>query len=296
MERKLFHESQGFYEKERLSNHFCTPSTIQSHYHEWLAIWLKFKNFSHAIEYGCGEGQMATSLALGFETYQLVEKSHSQKKRLSHLAAHFCDIPVFRPRTIIICQELFDAFSADMFFWRTERLFEWKIDLETRTLRAVHSDNLSALSYIQKLRDYDEEFVDNTAFSFVDYSAHKHFLTDLFSNMSADSEVLIIDYGWQWHYLRAHLYPDCPLRGFCHSELIREPWSDDRIMDLTYDIDFSYLCLIWEDLGGKVNFIKTLSQFLIDTMEESTLISHADRMLLHPLFMGSKFLVLSLSR
>ncbi len=297
MEYRLFDPKEGFYETQLLSDHFATPSTLHSSYHDYLQKWIFKQNPEAILEIGAGTGALASLMAPNFPKYCILEKSiHQQEiQRQADLLSKSPhvqwsqDLPI-NFSGLIIVQEVFDCLPANMYMVEGKRiLWEWKIQGDTLIQEPIEVSSQALQDYIQARDPFHKGRQ-----SLVDCEPVEFFLKSLYRIMSRESQLLIIDYGSLWPIAQNG---ECPLRGYCQHKQISHPWAHIGPIDLTYNVDFSLIAWYWESLGGQSLWALPLAQFLIEILQWKEIDpASQDRMLFDPRLMGQSFMAMLLKK
>ena len=230
------------------------------------------------------------------QTYTIVEKSafqqNEQKKNCNYLHMHWVQSFPEQFSGLVIVQEVLDCLPTKMVHIEDNFYTQWQIHNNQAHLNFFEPTDF-IVNYVSLLRQYQSFDIK----SFPDPTAGCMFLENIYTQLSEGSCVLLIDYGAIWPYFGAKMTKKCPLRGFFQHRLIENPWESPDPLDVTYDIDFSFLALEWEKLGGEVLWTMPFAEFLIQHLKwlEINPLSQ-DKMLFDPRLMGSSFLVMLMQK
>ena len=143
MEKALFDSRDGFYQKENIYEHFCTPFSFNSSFKRFIAKYLISYNTS-IFEVGPSSGGVLAEelLKLGFKKQlTLCEKSTLARKNLqskfsSQSSVNISnDIPKLKDNTVVFLQEVLDCFSADWFKIEDKKLYSCYLDNDYQVLK-----------------------------------------------------------------------------------------------------------------------------------------------------------------
>lgn len=291
--------SKGFYENECLNNHFITPSVGAEAYSAIIAQYAALAGLKNFCEYGAGTGILAKHLAPHFEQYQIIEKSsycRSQQQQLLGNASHIFweETPHGNEKCLVLLQEVFDCLPEKICFFDDHQPYEVYYDRTTDTLcsQQILKKNI-AEHYYHFLMDYAPTALWQKQQKLVLPIQTRSFIRSLYHSLGSGSQFLIIDYGYSQPELSQKWSEALPLRSFQHHHLTALNFKELGKSDITYDIDFYYLCHCWLELGGEVLCYEPLGKWLAQQAQryDSRL-----KILIEPRFMGASFKILILSK
>jgi len=297
MERALFNSIYGFYENESLEDHFITPSTLKTRYHEFLIKWIIKNNFRSILELGPGSARFASALKTYSDlSYLGVDRSKNTINRLKEQFKEYSHVS-FSNDTVdsydcIFVQEIFDCCPVNICEYFDDKIFEWMRDSDG-SIKKSQLTNSRLEEYAKRLKK--SRSISEESFCFVDVEPHQHLITWLFKRTR--QYCVIVDYGQQEPQYSQLLGNHSPVRAFRNHQLFHNQWNNPGQYDLTYDVNFTNLSEQWIALGGRVNYFASLAEFLIEKLDWHQIDPFSqERMLFDPRQLGSVFSVLILSK
>lgn len=266
MENALFDKDSGFYQNQKITDHFHTPLSLNSGLKKVLSQYL-LKHQAPILEVGpSSHALLAQELllqGLSQELY-LCEKSNQARSSLEKQFANNSNVKVYEslPNSfnngVIFLQEVLDCFSANWFSYQNRILYQHYIDSSFNLYKKV-VDQPEECPYYIYLKGH-KMLLDNTQYYYSQSATN--FFKQLLSYKN--NTIILIDYGFLTSdLLHANTLVKSPLRAYKNHEQLEHFWTTPGQCDLTYDIDFEWYLTLAVKANAKVEFYGSLAQFVL---------------------------------